>query len=143
MSRTNKRPNHEQAIRDVIAEIGLCSTRTLARACLDRGLYGDDERERIFIHAVQADCRRALSAPTPSGLPFAGPTSQRDEDGAPLWVQPQFWTYEDCCVNLERRATGIKGEYQVYLHIHDYTIETFGKAPPRIDMQFKDEDPES
>ena len=108
---------------------GGMGTATFAHTCIDQGLYTDNDLKRFQLRAVQSEIRAALKATDAAGLPFAGITTEQDEDGAPVWQQRVLWGFEDYVLNIrqvfaqrdECHASGVK--------LIEECRRRFGKGP--------------
>jgi len=96
-------------------------------------IYSDAFREEAQIRAVMGECRRALKQHDKTGLPFAGPTLETDEEsGAPVWRTRQGWLFPDYCVaytdyeDMETEGRIMKNR------ISDECTGRYGKPPYRV-----------
>ena len=62
------------------------------------------EQQTGWVRGVQADIRKALKTKDRGGLPFAGQTTEADEDGAPMWRVRQEWLFPDYEMNVRALA---------------------------------------
>lgn len=93
--------SRDQRIRDLFASLGGgMGTREFVRVCRRVGIWSQEEWDGFAIDKAQAVIRRAFKTQDAAGLPFAGITTERTEDGAPVWQQRPLWTYDDYALNI-------------------------------------------
>ncbi len=93
-------PPREDRIRALFKNVGPMGTLNLARACVADGIYTDVELDLMHLRAIQGDVRDALKKNDAKGLPANGHTTDRDDDGAPVWKARELWSPEDYVVNV-------------------------------------------
>ncbi len=78
---------------------------------------------------AQALVRRALTATDKRGLPFAGPTSDRSEEGSPLWCQRALWSFEDYALNIRERTAQRDECHRNAWLLAEECRQRYGRAP--------------
>lgn len=109
---------------------GPLSTRALALRCIDNGVFPTEWLQSASVRAAQEECRSVLKSCDIHGLPIAGKTSQRDEDGAPLWLQREMWDYDTYALNISQYLDKRDQNHQKALLLQDACRKKFGMAPP-------------
>jgi hypothetical protein len=105
------------------------STAELAHICIEAGLWTDDEMKRFQFRAAQNECRAALKEKDSSGLPFAGQTTTRDDEGATIWRTRNLWAYDDYEINVKELVLQ-RDECQVMaLALVKECSTRFGRSP--------------
>lgn len=109
---------------------GGMSTAAFAEHCIEAGVWTDEEIEAFTLRSAQSEVRRALKKPDVFGLPFAGKTTESDEEtGAPVWQQRTFWTYDDYAMNIHDLIAQRDTLHHEAHHLASECNAKFGKAP--------------
>ena len=117
-------------IRAAFAECGGgLSTRAFAQYCLDRHVWTDDELAGFTIKAAQAAVRKELKVADTAGLPFAGATALRDDEGNPVWEQRAFWSPETYVLNILDLRERVETLTTTADKLEDECVERFGHVP--------------
>lgn len=127
------------------------SLREVTIACIDAGIF-DPDRYEAFIRACQPKVQRALNSHDAQGLPFAGPSGKKREDGSQVWIARQLWDPDTYDYNLSARSKSLIGDYVTLAKLRDERIERYGEeGVPSIpgmtwdgylDSEIDDEEPE-
>lgn len=123
----SKHYHHE--IRRVFADVGPVSTRTLARKCIDADVFDAAWLESATVRAVQRECRKALRETDGIGLPFAGKTTETDDDGSPVWAQRELWDRETYYLNIEQHIDQRDRNHDRAVLLHNECLRKYGEAP--------------
>jgi len=92
----------DQRIRELFTDQGgEMTTVEFAQVCIDDGVWSEWELTRMVVKEAQAQIRAALRSRDKGGLPYAGQTTTRNEDGAPIWRLRQGWLFEDYELNVK------------------------------------------
>ena len=68
-----------------------------------------EEKDGLVKNALCEGLRKRLRRPNPkTQLPFGAETPLFDDDGRPIWKQPEGMTYDEAAWNLERNINRIK-----------------------------------
>lgn len=120
-----------QLIRDALAELGgSATTRQLAQHCIESGIWSSDEIESFAIREAQKQVRDALGELDFAGLPYAGRTTDKDEEtGAGLWKARQLWLFDDYSKNVAESDQRIAAEKRKRNGLVDECIAKFGMHP--------------
>lgn len=119
----------EQRIRDVFNDHGgAMTTIDLARACVDAGIWTQDELDRIAIKSVQELCRRALNVKDAAGLPAASRTTETNDDGQPVWKARQLWLFADYELNIRSHIGQRDEDHAVAVKLAAECEARYGKA---------------
>ncbi len=122
--------NRAERVRQLFEAIGgTMSTSMFAQECIDRGIYGEEDRERAFFRFAQGDIRKHLKAPDKSGLPFAGQTMDVAEDGQHLWKQRNLWTFADYEINITEHLRNRDENHRAAKELRNECFDRFGEAP--------------
>ena len=105
------------------------STRALAKRCIEGGVFPDEWMQGAAVRAAQEECRGVLKDCDINGLPFAGKTSLKDEEGAPLWVQREMWDYATYALNIAQYMDKRDQNHRKALLLQDDCRKRFGRAP--------------
>lgn len=70
------------------------SAAAFAQHCIDSGFWGRDALATFTLKEATRIVRVALNKKDARGLPFAGETTERDEDGSRVWAMRSFWSLE-------------------------------------------------
>lgn len=73
--------------------------------CDATGFWTDEESNAYAFRSKMQEVRRALRHHTANGLPFAGQTAKKDDDGSPIWAQRTLWSLDDYGVNIRELKT--------------------------------------
>jgi hypothetical protein len=85
-----------------IRELFVAGTTVAAHTeyCIDQELWTAAEMRAKATGGCRNEVRAALGAIMGNGLPFAGQTTERDEEAkAPIWRQIEFWEKPDYYLN--------------------------------------------
>ncbi len=120
----------DQRIRDEFDAVGGgMSTAAFARHCLDAGFWDADEVEALALRNIQSLIRKSLTKHDATALPFAGQTIEKDEDGAPIWRQRRFWSYETYELNIISRLTQSDTLLNEAANLSQECTARFGHSP--------------
>jgi hypothetical protein len=81
----------------------------------------------LVFEVIERDVRDALEEVGPDGLPFAGPTEEQDDDGAPSWAKVEDWTKADYRLNYERYVQQAEEKRTVANQIADACRKRYGQ----------------
>lgn len=119
-----------ERIRAAFAECGGgMSTRAFAQYCIDHGVWTEDEIAGFTLRAAQQVVRKELKVLDSVGLPFAGATIARDDDGNPVWEQRVFWDPETYASNIHSLRTQAETLNATADKLQDEGEERFGALP--------------
>lgn len=124
-------PARRQRIKSLFEKLGgAMTTRDIARACLNEGIWNETDREVILLRSAQAQVREALSDDDDTGLPFAGQTIEREHDGGPrVWKTRRMWDFPDYELNVNIRVLQVgKLEHTVSL-LRIECADRYGREP--------------
>lgn len=105
------------------------STKRLAQACIQEGVFAEVDLNNASVRWAQVAVRDALHQKLANGIPYAGPTPKRDDEGHQVWKQYSLWDYEDAEYILTDRVKGLLGDYKPIVALHAFMMEKWGKAP--------------
>lgn len=108
---------------------GAMSTNMFTHELIDRGIYGEDDRDLAFFRYVQRDSTRHLKAPDKTGLPFAGQTTTVDDAGQHVWKQRKMWMFADYSINITEHIRNRDQNHHAALLLRDECFDRFGEAP--------------
>jgi hypothetical protein len=94
--------------------------------CLEMGLFDGDAWE-ARIQAAMPRVRNALKALDQKHLPFAGPTTEKDEGGQSIWKPRTLWMFGDYEFNVQERAQGVIADVVVVRRMNDECKDRYGK----------------
>lgn len=109
------------------------STMRTTLACVDAGVIPESWIRNAGIRAAQNEVREALRECDIRGLPFAGRTAEKDEDGAPVWEQRELWDYPTYVLNIEQHVTLARTNQEKAALMAHECHEKFGRSP-RVPM---------
>jgi len=115
------------------------STAELAHICLDAGLWSDSDLKRFQFRAAQNECRAAIKERDTSGLPYAGQTTARDEEGAIIWQPRLLWTFDDYALNVAELVEQREECHATALKLSRECGQRYGRSPslqPPITPQY-------
>lgn len=72
----------------------------LAQACIEAGVWTEEELQRLAMRAVQDACLRALKKKDHTGLSVCLPSAEQNADSQPIWKARQYCLIEDYQVNV-------------------------------------------
>ena len=114
---------------------GAMSTRQLARACIDDGVYSQIELDNYAIRAVQNEVREALkTTDLQTGLPLAGPSVERDDEGQSLWKQLALWNEDDSLFNISERDKQARADLIMLHRLADNHKIRWGYRPEILQL---------
>jgi len=108
--------------------------------CLDADLWSKNEIRNKATTACRNEVRAALGE-LQDGVPFAGPTGAR-EDGAPVWRQMEFWSYDDYVYNYQEYRGRGGSNIAVANHIAERCCDQYRTGPKRLQLLEIEEEPE-
>jgi hypothetical protein len=117
---------------------GMLSLQRLTQYCWQDGIWSEDEKRQMAFAAAKRQCHNALKTKNSLGLPVAGPSLRRD-DGAPVWVQLQFWDEETCKYNIALRLRQVQKDMRMIEALQRYYAERWGTPPPVPRLVLPDE----
>lgn len=130
MLKLQPKDSPDQRIRDEFASVGgAMSTASFAKHLIDSGFWDSEELDAFAVKAVQGQIRSALKKHDAMALPFAGQTTDKDEDGAPVWKQRNLWSYETYELNVATRLTQSESLYTEAQKLSDECELKFGRSP--------------
>ena len=106
--------------------------------CIDAGLWSDFEIRAKATKACRDEVRDALGEIRNDGLPFAGPTGAR-QDGAPVWRQMEFWSYDDYVYNYNEYKSRGGSNIQVANRIAEHCRGRYSRGPKNLRIIEEDE----
>lgn len=122
--------SRNQRIRDLFAQGGgSMTTKQLAGYCLAYGVWDDAERGEFEIKEAQKRVRDALKEVGRDGLPFAGQTARKGDDGGALWAQRPLWQFPDYELNCRDLVSQRDTLHQRALALADECEDRFGQRP--------------
>jgi hypothetical protein len=121
--------SREDRIRDLFLEAGGMSTAEFTHHCRDVKIWSDDEWNALAFRSAQAEVRKALRKLDASGLPFAGQTTTKTEDGAHVWMTRQMWVYEDYALNISELVEQRDKCHETAVTMADECRGRFGRSP--------------
>lgn len=121
--------NRSTLIRNLLADMGGASTREVAQAAIDGGIFSAQEIDAMVVRAVQSLCRRALKELDPSGKPYAGQTTDIAEDGGPIWKNRGLWNPADYDVNVAEYRSAVYENHRIGSRLADECEDRFGERP--------------
>jgi hypothetical protein len=123
------KPRNQQ-IRELFeVEGGAMGNRQFAELCIYQGIF-DADRHEVLVNYAMSQIRRALKEDTSYGIPFAGPTAERDEEsGAVVWKKLELWTYEDFEWDARQGSDALTADLARLKRKNEFCLEKYGKAP--------------
>lgn len=119
----------DRRIRELFSDHGgEMSTVDFAQVCIDEGVWSEWELKRMVLRNAQEEIRRALRTKDQGGLPFAGPTTTRTDDGAPVWRMRQGWLFEDYSQNIREHIAQRDEAHAVALKLATECAARYGTA---------------
>lgn len=115
-----------QRIREEFRRVSGLSANAFAQHCIDAGLWTDDELEAIQLRGVAQIVKRELRARDKQRLPFAGQTTETDDDGAPIWKQRRFWDLDTYLLNISNLETKASTMFEEASALRDEVVDRFG-----------------
>lgn len=108
--------------------------------CISARLWTESELRSRAARACANEVRDALGVLV-DGLPFAGPTAPKKDDGLPVWKQMELWTQIDFVYNFNAYARRGGENIAIANNIAAACIERFGTGANklRIVEEFEDE----
>lgn len=121
----------DQRIRNEFELIGgSIATAPFVHHCREAGIWSDDEWDGLAFREAQAAVRRALKAPDRQGLPFAGQTAEKEEDGAGhVWRQRKLWFFADYETNIAELKRQRDSCHWTAVALADECRDRFGRSP--------------
>jgi hypothetical protein len=120
----------DDQIRDEFLAVGgAMGTRSFAVHCIDVGFWSDDELLSFQVGEAQNKIRVALKHFDRNGLPFAGQTTARDDENAPVWTVRQLWLFPDYELNVHELVTQRDTLHDRAVKLCHECRERFGHAP--------------
>jgi hypothetical protein len=112
---------------------GMLSLTRLAQYCWQEGVWSPQEKDQMAFAAAKRQCHNALKTKNSLGLPVAGPSPRLDQ-GAPVWVQLQFWDEETCRYNIAIRLRQVQQDFSMIEALQRYYAQRWGTPPviPRL-----------
>lgn len=124
----------QEAIRDLLGEMGQSQARDIARVAIERGVFDGEVLAGFELQGAAEFVRKALKAKQADGLAFAKPVGDEGE-----WKQRVLWTYEDAEKSLLQDASGIEADYAELMREHAWCLNRYGKAPVLPELRFASE----
>ncbi len=123
--------SRSQQIRDVFVGMGgAATTRQIGVQCRDAGIWSVEERDGFELREIQKQVRDALGELDFAGLPYAGRTTDKDEEtGAGLWKARQLWLFDDYAKNVTESDARIFAETRKRNGLIDECIAKYGRHP--------------
>ena len=127
--------SRDQKIRDLFV-----GGRTIAAhtdVCVSAGIWTDGELRAMASRECKAVVRNALNAiDEKTGVPFAGPTPEKTEDGVHIWRQEAFWEKDSYFLNCAKfKRIGLVPQLTIYNKLATRCFERFLEAPPLIELR--------
>lgn len=97
------RQTRQQQIQNLLGSLEGASTHALVDACVAAGIFTDEDKQAAWRPVFAKAIRDALTAADATGLPFAGQTCDRDEDGQVIWRQRLLWKVDAYQLNINER----------------------------------------
>jgi hypothetical protein len=94
----------QERIQKLLGELGGASTHALVDACVAAGIFTEEDKQAAWRPVFAKAIRDALTAADANGLPFAGQTCDRDDDGQVIWKQRLLWTVDAYQLNITERV---------------------------------------
>lgn len=136
MLKTQAETSIDQRIRDEFAAIGGgMSTAAFARHCREQGFWDADELEAMELRSIQSVIRKSLTKHDEMALPFAGQTTEKDDDGAPIWKQRSLWSYETYELNILNRLAQSETLHTEATNLSQECAARFGRSPMTVQMR--------
>lgn len=125
--------NRGERIRKIFAEHGAgMSLHRFGEYLVDHSdLYTPEHHRSAIVEKAKNDAHHALKVKDAKGLPFAGPTSRKDVDGAPEWAMRQLWLKLDYDSTFTEYEDAEDESHDLKLKIADECFERFGAWPDR------------
>jgi hypothetical protein len=101
--RDDARETRKARIQKFFKQVGGMSNRRFIDLCLEEGVLGESDYAGAMYAALGKIVRESLGANDASGMPFAGQTDERDDDGQKIWAQREFWAVADYTLNVKER----------------------------------------
>ena len=118
---------YTKRIQEALQVRGQGSAKTLARWCLNSGVFEDEDIAKAEVDWATRIVREALREHDSSGLPFAGQTSIKDEDGGRVWAQRELWKAEDYEVNIHEHIRNRDANHLIAQKLQRECHERHGK----------------
>lgn len=119
-----------ERIRQEFAERGNgLSASAFAQHCIDAGFWESEDLDSFTLKEASRIVKAALNKHDRQGLPFAGETTEQDDDGAPVWKQRTFWNLETYGVQIEKREKRAHTELAEAALLRKEALERFGVLP--------------
>lgn len=100
--------------------------------CIDKGLWSPAEMRSKATGGCRNEVRAALGALMENRLPFAGQTTERDEDTkAPIWRQIEFWEKDDYYLNNKAYIDRGSDNIEIGNRIASDCWRRYGDGPPQ------------
>ncbi len=117
-----------QRIREAFGLIGGgMSTAGFTHHCMEMGVWTAADRDVAAFTAFRAEVRRELRSTTTNGLPFAGQTTWKDEDGAPIWQQRDMWSLDDYVLNIKELRTQSNTLDHIAQEMYEEAVDRYGE----------------
>ena len=124
-------PQHElprdERIRVAFADNQM-SLSSFTHFLADAGFWSEAELGSFAFRAQLSEVRRALKTRDESNLPFAGPTTLRDDEGAPVWTQRRLWALSDYGTNIAEYGKKIQQRSEIRQALIREAISRFGES---------------
>jgi hypothetical protein len=98
-------------------QVGAMSNRRFIDTCLEEGVLTEDDYAGAKYAALGKIVRECLGANDETGMPFAGQTMERDEDGQLVWQQRAFWAVVDYQLNIDERIADRDANHVVAMRL--------------------------
>lgn len=126
---TQGKESRGKRIRELFGDAGgAMGTAEFVRLCDHHGIWSLEDDQRILFRGKQAEVRRELKVSL-DGLPFAGITSEQDEEGAPIWQQRQLWAFVDYELNIRELVSQRDVLHSEARKLSVECRERYGRAP--------------
>ena len=115
-----------QRIREEFRKVGGLSATAFAQHCIETGLWTPDELEQFTVREAARIVKRELRVKDAQRLPFAGQTTDIDEDGAPIWKQRRLWDLDTYLLNIGHLETKGKTMLEEASALRNEVVDRFG-----------------
>lgn len=111
--------------------------------CFRAQIWTEAENAAAAMAHHRHEVREALRALI-DGIPWAGDTGERSEDGKPVWKQESLWEYEHYEFHITSRLTQAGGDIAVINKLIERCWGRFGRAPmKRVELIEVQDEPDA
>jgi len=113
----------DDRIQETFQELGSPDMRTLAKECVSRGFWEEDQLDRAVMVWAAKRVKDACSRLDVRGIQFAIPI----EKGAhPQWKQPDLFSVEDANFVIRDRINVLHEHHDSLKRLHQFFVDKFG-----------------